>query len=104
VTYSTELYTENGNDSYINISENLINGLNEIDLYTYNSSEQSIELTNDNFGSIFLDYLKDYQVWKLSANIKTDIQPMDQRAAGDYGIILKLPILKDNGNNNLSHD
>ena len=97
VTYSTELYVENGNSSYINISENLINYSDEIELCTYTSEEKEFPLNDEIFKEKFLDYLKDYQTQKFSLDIQTKIEPMEQRAAGDYGLILKLPILKDDG-------
>lgn len=97
VTYSTELYVENGDSGHINIGENLINYSGQIELCTYKSEEKEIVLEENIFKEIFLDYLRDYQTQKFSLDIKTNIEPIEQRAAGNYGLILRLPILRDDG-------
>lgn len=97
------VYVEDITDSYINISENLIDYTDEIQLSTYHDEiryipnpESGIPAWGVNFGTLFTDYLKDYNFQKFSVNIMTNIEP-EQQVAGNYGIKLQIPILVDDG-------
>lgn len=98
---SGNMYVSNEESEYITLSENLIYG-NEVSLCTYHNQVFSIDLENFN-NDVFLDYLNKYKNFLFSAKIRTSI-PIEQQFPGNYGVILKLPIIKDSGDGTTTID
>lgn len=95
-TPSTMIYDSSEEDRYMEVSDNLFNNIEDIELSTYKTEIIDMN-TNDkykkwygNFSILFPKYLKNYSTFLFSASIKTSIKT-EQQINGNYGIKLKLP-------------
>jgi len=100
---ASDYVTEFKSDSYIGLGDNLfgdildINGnkIETIQLKSWNDETKKLSFSKGQFfNSLFQDYLIDYNTFKFSASIKTDID-INYRYKGDYGLILSLPFVND---------
>ena len=79
---------------YLDKSDNLLqieyDANNMIELCSYRAEYgRQVPIEVGNFNSIIQSYLEQYDTLNFSCKIKTDI-PIEQRAKGNYGIILRL--------------
>lgn len=95
------LYVNSNKIQYKPVCESIFTGINggkAIELCTW-QSPQSIDIDVQhgvNFAAIFNHYLSSYKTFNLSMDVRTDIKDPYQKVNGNYGIILTMPMLKEN--------
>lgn len=91
-TPSTITYSTSEENHYMQVSDNLLreNYYPNIQLCSYKEEERFFLKPNDYFNLNFSNYLKKYNNFVFSVDIKTTI-PKEQQINGNYGITLMLP-------------
>ena len=82
--------TEEEEDTYIPIADNLFGELADVELKSTHSEERELIIDNVNFKQLFKNYLNTYNLFLFSAYIKTNIDK-DHQQIGNYGLKLILP-------------
>lgn len=102
--YSGLYTTDTSAVKYTRVADSLVvlNNDDDIELCTYQSDMETdvsfIRYGDDNFTTICNHYLDKYKTFAFQFNVRTNITDIYQRVDGDYGIIMRIPFIKDGQN------